>query len=190
MAGRQISPGNTRPPSHLCPRHPRPCLPHRHWALKVIAFSSGMPASYAVSVRQASALPSTSFRFHLAVDTLGVRLTVREHTPFVLRNGWSPVSSFRRRFWAGIQLLAPAVWFKNNGFRLKTCRNDVCDSRPTEGRTNRVCSRQFPVGPVEDLHHQVKEPCRAHGQDAGAPSPASQRNKGAAYQNSPRTHRM
>ena len=35
-----------------------------------------MTASYAISVRQASALPAASFRFHLAVDTLAVRLTV------------------------------------------------------------------------------------------------------------------
>ena len=35
-----------------------------------------MTASYAISVRQASALPSASFRFHLAMDTLAVRLTV------------------------------------------------------------------------------------------------------------------
>jgi hypothetical protein len=35
-----------------------------------------MPASYAVSVRQASVLPAASFRFHLTVDTLAVRLTV------------------------------------------------------------------------------------------------------------------
>jgi len=31
---------------------------------------------YAVSVRQASALPAASFRFHLAMDTLAVRLTI------------------------------------------------------------------------------------------------------------------
>lgn len=35
-----------------------------------------MTASYAVSVRRASALPAASFRFHLAMDTLAVRLTV------------------------------------------------------------------------------------------------------------------
>ena|ERR1041385_8310294 len=40
------------------------------------AFSSSLTASYAVSVRWASALPSASFRFHLAVDTLAVRLTI------------------------------------------------------------------------------------------------------------------
>jgi hypothetical protein len=31
---------------------------------------------YAVSVRQTSVLPAASFRFHLAMDTLAVRLTV------------------------------------------------------------------------------------------------------------------
>ncbi|MHB1326526.1 MAG: hypothetical protein ACYC0L_10120, partial [Thermoleophilia bacterium] len=31
---------------------------------------------YAISVRRASALPAASFRFHLAMDTLAVRLTV------------------------------------------------------------------------------------------------------------------
>ncbi len=35
-----------------------------------------MTASYAISVRQASALPAASFRFHLTMDTLAVRLTV------------------------------------------------------------------------------------------------------------------
>jgi len=35
-----------------------------------------MNASYAISVRQASALPAASFRFHLAMDTLAVRLTL------------------------------------------------------------------------------------------------------------------
>ena len=35
-----------------------------------------MDASYAISVRRASVLPAASFRFHLAVDTLAVRLTV------------------------------------------------------------------------------------------------------------------
>ena len=31
---------------------------------------------YAIPVRQASVLPAASFRFHLAMDTLAVRLTV------------------------------------------------------------------------------------------------------------------
>jgi hypothetical protein len=44
--------------------------------LKILAFSSGMTASYAISVRQASVLPAASFRFHLTMDTLAVRLTV------------------------------------------------------------------------------------------------------------------
>jgi hypothetical protein len=41
-----------------------------------MAFSPGAAASYAISVRQASALPAASFRFHLAVDTFAVRLIV------------------------------------------------------------------------------------------------------------------
>jgi len=36
----------------------------------------GGVASYAIPVRRASALPVTSFRFHLAMDTLAVRLAV------------------------------------------------------------------------------------------------------------------
>ena len=35
-----------------------------------------MAAIYVLAVRQASALPAASFRFHLAVDTLAVQLTV------------------------------------------------------------------------------------------------------------------
>ncbi|HDY82708.1 MAG TPA: hypothetical protein ENH48_07105 [Halieaceae bacterium] len=35
-----------------------------------------MTASYAVSVRRVSVLPAASFRFHLAMDTLAVRLIV------------------------------------------------------------------------------------------------------------------
>jgi len=75
-ADRQISPGNAHPLSRLCPPHIRPCLPYRYWTLKIYAFSSGMAASYAIPVRRASALPAASFRFHLAMDTLAVRLTV------------------------------------------------------------------------------------------------------------------
>ncbi|RYZ51715.1 MAG: hypothetical protein EOP07_20845 [Proteobacteria bacterium] len=41
-----------------------------------LAIYSHAAASYAVSVRQASALPSASFRFHLTMDTLAVRLTL------------------------------------------------------------------------------------------------------------------
>jgi hypothetical protein len=38
-------------------------------------------ASYAVSVRQGGTLPSASFRFHLAMDTLAVRLMVPTAMP-------------------------------------------------------------------------------------------------------------
>src|SRR5713226_1098431 len=76
MAKLQISPGNAHPPSRLCPQHIRPSFPYRYWTLKIVASSSSLYASYAISVRQTSALPAASFRFHLAMDTLAVRLTI------------------------------------------------------------------------------------------------------------------
>src|SRR5690606_3425157 len=48
-----------------------------------MAFSPTAAASYAISVRRASALPAASFRFHLAVDTLAVRLIVPLTGPIV-----------------------------------------------------------------------------------------------------------
>jgi len=51
-------------------------FPYRYRTLKILAFSSSLHASYVVSVRRASALPAASFRFHLAMDTLAVRLTI------------------------------------------------------------------------------------------------------------------
>jgi hypothetical protein len=41
-----------------------------------MALSSSLHASYVISVRQTSALPAASFRFHLAMHTLAVRLTI------------------------------------------------------------------------------------------------------------------
>ena len=41
-----------------------------------MAFLPTATASYAIPVRQVSALPSASFRFQLTMDTLAVRLTV------------------------------------------------------------------------------------------------------------------
>src|SRR5690625_2678446 len=76
MADRQISPGNAHSPSRLYLPHLRPHFPCRYGALKILAFSPSVTASYALSVRQASALPAASFRFHLTADTLAVRLTV------------------------------------------------------------------------------------------------------------------
>ena len=51
-------------------------FPYRYWTLSLLALSSSFHASYAISVRRASVLPAASFRFHLAMDTLAVRLTV------------------------------------------------------------------------------------------------------------------
>src|SRR5690625_3406029 len=76
MADRQISPGNAHSPSRLYLPHLRPHFPCRYGALKILAFSPSVTASYALSVRQASALPAASSGFHLAADTLAVRLTV------------------------------------------------------------------------------------------------------------------
>src|SRR5690242_13107539 len=76
MAKLQTSPGNALPPSRLCPPHLRPSFPYRYRTLKILASSSSLHASYAISVRRASALPAASFRFHLAMDTLAVRLTI------------------------------------------------------------------------------------------------------------------
>ncbi|PJX12545.1 hypothetical protein CWI66_17140 [Halomonas sp. 141] len=42
----------------------------------IVAISPRHAASYPLPVRQASVLPSTSFRFHLTVDTLAVRLAL------------------------------------------------------------------------------------------------------------------
>ena len=44
--------------------------------MKIFAFLSSLAASYAISVRQASVLPAASSGFHLAMDTLAVRLTI------------------------------------------------------------------------------------------------------------------
>src|SRR6266446_9080589 len=76
MAKLQISPGNAHPPSRLCPPHLRTSFPYRYRTLKILASSSSLHASYAISVRQTSVLPAASFRFHLAMDTLAVRLTI------------------------------------------------------------------------------------------------------------------
>ena len=63
------------------PPHLRPQFPCKYRALKIIAFLPTVSASYAISIRRASVLPSTYFRpalrrFHLTVDTLAVRLIV------------------------------------------------------------------------------------------------------------------
>src|SRR5712692_6080204 len=76
MAKLQTSPGNALSPSRLCPPHLRTSFPYRYWTLKILAFSSSLHASYAVSVRRASVLPAASFRFHLAADPLAVQLTI------------------------------------------------------------------------------------------------------------------
>jgi len=70
----QISPGMTHPPSRLCLSDIRRCVPCKYRALTITAVSPRNAASYPLPVRQASALPSASFRFAVARDTLAVRL--------------------------------------------------------------------------------------------------------------------
>jgi hypothetical protein len=48
----------------------------QYWTLFCLANSSAPFAPDVISVRQAEVLPPASFRFHLAMDTLAVRLTV------------------------------------------------------------------------------------------------------------------
>ena len=69
----EISPGNALTPSHLYLPHLQLCFPGKYRTFEIYASSSDITASYVVSVRQASVLPSASFRFHLTVDTLAVR---------------------------------------------------------------------------------------------------------------------
>ncbi len=72
----QISPGIAHPPSRLCLSDLRRCVPCKYRALTILAASPRNVAFYPLPVRQASALPSASFRFAVARDTLAVRLTV------------------------------------------------------------------------------------------------------------------
>ncbi len=55
---------------------------------------------YAIPVRQTSALPAASFRFHLAMDTLAVQLTI-------------PLAGFVRNFHS--QVSAPCRAHKEKG---------------------------------------------------------------------------
>ena len=72
----QISPGMTHPPSRLCLSDLRRCVPYKYRALTIMAASPHNVASYPLPVRQASALPSASFRFAVTHDTLAVQLTL------------------------------------------------------------------------------------------------------------------
>ena len=89
-ADEQASPGNAHLLSRLYPPHIRPYLPCRYRTLKIFASSSGTTASYAIPVRRTSDLPTASFRFRLAANTLAVRLTVPPAGPvedFYLQEG-------------------------------------------------------------------------------------------------------
>jgi len=72
----QISPGMTHLPSRLCLSDLRRSVPYKFRALMIWDISPRYVASYPLPVRQTSALPSASFRFAVAHDTLAVRLTL------------------------------------------------------------------------------------------------------------------
>jgi|GEM_PF-1981511 len=76
QAPMRISPGMTHPPSRLCPSDLRHSVPCKNRALAIRAASPRCAASYPLPVRQASALPSASFRFAVTHNTLAVRLTL------------------------------------------------------------------------------------------------------------------
>jgi hypothetical protein len=76
MAAMQISPGMTHSPSRLSPSDLRRSVPCKNWALQKLACSPPLCRLYPLPVRRASALPTASSRFHLAMDTLAVQLTL------------------------------------------------------------------------------------------------------------------
>ena len=72
----QISPGMTHPPSRLCQSDLRHGVLCKFQASTILAALPHRAASYPLPVRQASALPSASFRFAVTHDTLAVQLTL------------------------------------------------------------------------------------------------------------------
>ena len=72
----QIAPGIAHLPSRLCLSDLRRCVPCKYWASQILDCSPHNVASYPLLVHQVSALPSASFRFGVARDTLAVRLTL------------------------------------------------------------------------------------------------------------------
>ena len=63
-------------PSHLCLSDLRRAVPCKYRASQILACAPRRVASYPLPVRQASALPTASFRFAVARDTLADRLTL------------------------------------------------------------------------------------------------------------------
>ena len=84
----QISPGMTLPPSRLCLSDLRHGVPCKFRALTKLAALPHRDASYPLPVRQASVLPSASFRFAVTQNTLAVQLTL----PIAASTGLSPPS--------------------------------------------------------------------------------------------------
>jgi hypothetical protein len=74
--------------SHLCPPHILENLPCKYWASTVYAILPGLQVSYAIPVRQASALPLASFRHPLT----GLPLPLASASPYQVHKGLSPSS--------------------------------------------------------------------------------------------------
>src|SRR5690625_793709 len=119
-AHRQASPGNAHSPSRLSPPHIRPCFPCKNRTSEIFASSSSMTASNAIPVRQASALPSASFRFHLTMNTLAVQLTV----PLA-----GPAENFH------LQVNAPCRAHKGKRHSVSECRLQPLNGGPCRTRT-------------------------------------------------------
>ncbi|ACV68173.1 hypothetical protein Dret_0882 [Desulfohalobium retbaense DSM 5692] len=161
MAGGQTSPGNAHPPSRLCPPHIRPCFPYKYRALKIMDSLPGMAASYAIPVRQASVLPAASFRSHLAVDTLAVRLTV----PLV-----GPVEDFH------LQVGAP-------------CRAHHKRRAPGRSSPGLLCFAPSQIPALDHNHSSPLVPglCRRTG---NSPAPVSNRSRGNSNHTRRANHRQ
>jgi hypothetical protein len=72
----RISPSIVQSPSRLCLSDLRHGVPCKYWALLITANLPHHDALYPLAVRQASVLPSVSFRFAVTHDTLAFQLTL------------------------------------------------------------------------------------------------------------------
>ena len=72
----RISPSIVQSPSRLCLSDLRHGVPCKYWALLITVNLPHHDALYPLAVRQASVLPSVSFRFAVTHDTLAFQLTL------------------------------------------------------------------------------------------------------------------
>jgi hypothetical protein len=102
----------------MCPLHLRSQPPYSVGLLLVAQHCPAVPASYAVSVRQAGNLPQASFRFHLTVDTLAF-LANASH--YQVRSGLTPYSeltclahTWKRATLEGVARWLNAIFYDKN----------------------------------------------------------------------------